>query len=99
MSVITIGINNKKFTLSCSAENHKRLLESAAKLDSDVKEIIANNKHISFEFALVMTALQLMDFKNKDIKITGGEAVAKIESEHQNQLKEVSHALSKILSQ
>ena len=97
MSTITITLQNKKFNLECAPEKHEQLLSIASKLDSEMGEILGSNSNISFELALVMLSLKLMAFKQSEVKIAGGDAMQKLEQDHNAQMNAVSEQLNNIL--
>lgn len=96
MSIVTITINNKNFTLSCSEESKERILLLAEKLDDDLREMVETNKFVSFELLLVMEALKLMDFKQSNIQLAGGEALENISQDFSKQLSAIYNELETI---
>lgn len=97
MSTITITLSNRKFNLECPQEKHEQLIDIAAKIDKELKEIIGNNSNISFDFALVMLALKLMAFKQSEVRLSGGEALKNLEKEHQSEVDEFSSCINSLL--
>lgn len=96
MSILTITINNKNFNLSCPEESKERILMLAEKLDTDLTEMASSNKYASFELLLVMEALKLMDLKQSNIAITGGEALENITQDFDKQLAAIFNELEVI---
>ena len=73
MSIVTITLNNRDFKLFCPEENHQELYSLAEKLDLEINKIKQSNPSVSFELLLVMLALNLVDNKQKQINMDGGE--------------------------
>ncbi len=65
----------------------------AEKLDTDLKEIAKANKYASFELLLVMEALKLMDLKQSNITLSGGEALENITQDFDKQLSVILNEL------
>ena len=61
---ITITLSNKHFQLSCTEESKPVLEAMVKKLDDAIEITRNNNPHASFELALVIAALRLMDDKH-----------------------------------
>lgn len=97
MSVVTITLNNKKFSLECPEKDHDHLMELASKIDAEVKAIIRSNEYVSLELALVMVSLKLMSFKHSELKVAGGQILENIEQEHQVQMVDIAEHLSMLL--
>ena len=89
MSIVTITLNGKEFTLSCSEESKDKLLMLSLKLDSEIREIATVNKHSSFELLLVMTALKHMDQRHSQIQASGGEILETANLDFQKQLSSI----------
>ena len=96
MSIVTITINNKNFNLSCSEDSKERILMLAEKLDTDLREMSDVNKYASFELLLVMEALKLMDLKQSNIQLAGGEALENITQDFDKQLSTIFNELETI---
>ncbi|GAB4162245.1 MAG: cell division protein ZapA [Rickettsiaceae bacterium] len=94
MSIVTITINNKDFKLSCAEESKSRVMQLAEKLDMEIREMADANKNASFELLLLITALGLMDYKESEIKLTGGEAIEKANQDFQKQLSSIFSKLT-----
>lgn len=98
MSIVTITINNKNFNLSCSEDSKERILILAEKLDTDLREMSETNKYASFELLLVMEALKLMDLKQSNIELSGGEALNNITQDFEKQLSTIFNELETVSS-
>lgn len=96
MSIVTITINNKNFNLSCSEESKERISMLAEKLDTDLREMSEANKYASFELLLVMEALKLMDLKQSNIQLAGGEALKNITQDFDKQLSAIFNELETV---
>ena len=73
MSIVTITLSNRDVKLSCPEENHTELNSLAEKLDLEINKIKQTNPSASFELLLVMLALNLVDNKQKQLNLEGGE--------------------------
>lgn len=97
MSIVTITINNKKFNLSCSEESRDRLITLSEKLDTEMKDLAAANSYASFELLLVMLSLQLMDHKQSNVMLSGGEALEAATEDFKKQFLSISSELESVL--
>ena len=86
MSIITITLAGKSFSLSCSEESKAHIEKLSEKLDSELKETSKVNSSASFEMLLVMVSLGLIDDKYSKTKESAGEALEQAEEEHEKQL-------------
>lgn len=93
MSIVTITLDNKHFKLSCPEESRIKLESLAEKLDYAIEDTKKNNPAASFELALVITALSLVDDKLSKSQATGGEVLEKADSDFQKLLSSVSSEL------
>jgi cell division protein ZapA (FtsZ GTPase activity inhibitor) len=96
MSIVTITLNGKEFTLSCSEESKDKLLMLSLKLDSEIREMAATNKHSSLELLLVMMALKHMDQRHSQMQVSGGEILETANLDFQKQLSSIFSELKVI---
>jgi cell division protein ZapA (FtsZ GTPase activity inhibitor) len=68
----------------------------ADKLDAEIKENASVNKNASFELLLVITSLGLMDYKQSELKMTGGEVLEKANQDYQSQLSSIFSELKEV---
>ena len=61
ISTVTITILDKEYMVSCPAEEHDSLLQSARYLDQRMKETRDNGKILGTERMAVMTALNVVN--------------------------------------
>ncbi len=61
MSIVTIKLNNKHFSLDCDKASEPNLLRLAENLDLSLMETKEMNKTAPFEMVLVLTALRLQN--------------------------------------
>tara|TARA_B110000503_G_scaffold62362_1_gene98787 strand:- start:7726 stop:8037 length:312 start_codon:yes stop_codon:yes gene_type:complete len=96
MSIVTITLNNKKFKLSCPEESKEKLESLAEKLDCVIDDTKKANPNASFELALIITALGLIDDTTSREQKTGGEVLEKANSDFQKILSIVSLELKTV---
>lgn len=89
MSIVTITLNNRDFKLFCPEENHSELTSLAEKLDLELTRIRHSNPSASFDLALVMLALQLLDNREKNRNLEGGEVLEAAQKDFQMLLSSV----------
>jgi cell division protein ZapA (FtsZ GTPase activity inhibitor) len=93
MSIVTITLASKKFQLSCSEESRAKVESLAEKLDNAIEDTRSSNPSASFELALVITALGLIDYKHTKSQETGGEVLKQADNEFQKILSSVESEL------
>lgn len=96
MSIVTIKLGSKNFQLSCSEESRAKVESLAEKLDSALESTKCNNPSASFELALVITALGLIDNKHSKFQETGGEVLEQANTEFQKILSSVESELKSV---
>jgi cell division protein ZapA (FtsZ GTPase activity inhibitor) len=96
MSIVTITLNNKQFKLSCPEESRGKLESLAEKLDCAIEDTKSSNPTASFELALIITALGLVDDTTSQEQKTGGEVLEKANSDFQKLLSSVSLELKTV---
>ncbi|MDG1436223.1 MAG: cell division protein ZapA [Rickettsiaceae bacterium] len=96
MSIVTITLGNKNFQLSCSEASRPKVESLAEKLDHALEDTKTNNPTASFELALVITALGLIDNKQSKLQETGGEVLEQANQDFQKILASVESELKNI---
>ncbi len=94
MSIITITLDNKNFKLSCSEDSKKQIELLAEKLDYAIEDTKKNNPAASFELALVITALGLINDKLSKSEETAGDVLKNANSDFQKLLTSVFSELN-----
>lgn len=96
MSIVTIILDNKQFKLACSEESKAKIESLAEKLDNSISDIKKSNPTASFELAVIITALSLMDDKNSKVQESGGEVLKQANSDFQKSLSAISSELKTV---
>lgn len=93
MSIITIRIGSRDFDLACPDESGEHIKTLASKLDEQVKANLAASTSVSFDLALVITALNLQEAKDGNLQESFGEeierAVKQARKEMQAEMDEI----------
>jgi cell division protein ZapA (FtsZ GTPase activity inhibitor) len=89
-------LDNKQFRLSCSEDSKAKIESLAEKLDYFVSDIKKGNPSASFELALIIAALDLMDDKNSRAQESGGEALKQANSDFQKSLSSIFSELKTV---
>jgi cell division protein ZapA (FtsZ GTPase activity inhibitor) len=93
MSIVTITLAGKPFKLACPEESKQHIEMLAEKLDLELADVSKGNPSASFELALVIASLGLMDEKQSKAKESGGEALKKANADNQKQLSSIFEEL------
>ncbi|MDP4709092.1 MAG: cell division protein ZapA [Rickettsiaceae bacterium] len=96
MSIVTITLNNKQFKLSCPEESKDKLESLADKLDCAIQDTKSSNPAASFELALIITALGLINDTTSQEQKTGGEVLEKANADFQKLLSSLSLELKTV---
>jgi cell division protein ZapA (FtsZ GTPase activity inhibitor) len=97
MSIITINLAKRSFNLECPQENAPYLLALAEKLDNQLKQIMATNPTATFDLALVITCLRLLDDKQSNLVEKEGVALEEATRDFQASLTSVDSELKRLL--
>ena len=96
MSIITIALAGKNFSLSCPEESRSQIEKLAEKLDFEIKKTSKANPSASFEMLLVMVSLGLIDDKYSESKNSDQEILETVKKEHDKQLQTIFDELKLI---
>lgn len=68
MSIIKIKLGPREFELSCPEENQEHIYALADKLNVQIKKFLDVSPSFSFDLAMVITALNLLEAKDNNSK-------------------------------
>lgn len=98
MSIVAINLAGRKFELACSEDSREHITELASQLDDQIRSIMQSGGDMSFDLALVITALNLQDNKVSKISQSAGDALDEVSSDFQATLNTVNMELQKVLA-
>lgn len=97
MSIVTINLAKRSFSIECPKENQPYLLALVERLDNQLQQVMQANPTATFELALVMTCLGLLDDKQSKLLEKDGAVLEEANRDFQATLTSVDLELKKLL--